>query len=178
VPSDELVGTEFLQLVRFGLRRAEDPLILSSLRVVDALLKTETPCGPDWHRYKGDCYGEKDDSRPYDGTGHGRGWPLLTGERGHYELAAERDPLPFLAAMTGMASSGGMLPEQVWDAEPIPSRRSGAGTAKRLGDAARLGTCRVNQADGFAPSRTAARPAARGLATLPGRRPAGRHTFW
>ena len=60
---------------------------------------------------------------PYDGTGRGRGWPLLTGERGHYELVAGRDPLPYLEAMTGMASPGGMLPEQVWDADPIPSRR-------------------------------------------------------
>jgi glucoamylase len=123
VPGDELVGTEFLQLVRFGLRSPGDPLILDSIRVADALLKTETPCGPVWHRYNGDGYGEHDDGSPYDGTGHGRGWPLLTGERGHYELAAGRDPLPFLATMTAMASPGGMLPEQVWDADPIPSRR-------------------------------------------------------
>ena len=57
----------------------------------------------------------------------GRGWPLLTGERGHYELAAGRDPLPFLEAMARMASPGGMLPEQVWDADPIPSRRLAPG---------------------------------------------------
>src|SRR5271166_114473 len=123
VPADELVGTEFLQLVRFGLRRADDPLILDSIRVADALLRTDTPCGPVWHRYNGDGYGEHDDGSPYDGTGRGRAWPLLTGERGHYELAAGRDPLPYLEAMSRMASPGGMLPEQVWDAEPIPSRR-------------------------------------------------------
>jgi glucoamylase len=46
VPGDELVSTEFLQLVRFGLRSADDPLILDSVRVADALLKTATPCGP------------------------------------------------------------------------------------------------------------------------------------
>jgi hypothetical protein len=103
VPSDELVGTEFLQVVRFGLRSPDDPLILDSIRVVDALLETETPCGPVWHRYNGDGYGEHDDGSPYDGTGGGRGWPLLTGERGHYELAASRDSLPFLDAMTTMA---------------------------------------------------------------------------
>jgi glucoamylase len=51
IPGDELVGTEFLQLVRFGLRRADDPLILDSIRVADALLKTDTPSGPVWHRY-------------------------------------------------------------------------------------------------------------------------------
>jgi glucoamylase len=123
VPAEEAIGTEFLQLVRFGLRGAEDPLILDSIRVADALLKTDTPSGPVWHRYNGDGYGEHDDGSAYDGTGRGRGWPLLTGERGHYELAAGRDPLPYLEAMTAMASPGGMLPEQVWDADPIPSRR-------------------------------------------------------
>jgi glucoamylase len=123
IPSDEEIGTEFLQLVRFGLRMPDDPLILDSIRVADALLKTDTPCGPVWHRYNGDGYGEHDDGRAYDGDGRGRGWPLLTGERGHYELVAGRDPLPYLEAMAAMASPGGMLPEQVWDADPIPSRR-------------------------------------------------------
>ncbi len=127
VRADELVGTEFLQLVRFGLRRADDPLILDSIRVADALLKTETPSGPVWHRYNGDGYGEHDDGSPYDGAGRGRGWPLLTGERGHYELVAGRDPLPYLEAMCRMASPGGMLPEQVWDTDPIPSRRLSPG---------------------------------------------------
>jgi glucoamylase len=123
VPADDAIGTEFLQLVRFGLRNAEDPLILASIRVADALLKTETPCGPVWHRYNGDGYGEHDDGSAYDGTGRGRGWPLLTGERGHYEVAAGRDPWPYLEAMSAMASPGGMLPEQLWDADPIPGRR-------------------------------------------------------
>jgi glucoamylase len=79
VPAEEAIGTEFLQLVRFGLRGAEDPLILDSIRVADALLKTDTPSGPVWHRYNGDGYGEHDDGSAYDGTGRGRGWPLLTG---------------------------------------------------------------------------------------------------
>ncbi len=127
VRADELVGTEFLQLVRFGLRRPDDPLILASIRVADALLETETPSGPVWHRYNCDGYGEHDDGSPYDGTGRGRGWPLLTGERGHYELVAGRDPLSLLEAMCRMTSPGGMLPEQVWDADPIPSRRLAPG---------------------------------------------------
>jgi glucoamylase len=125
--TDEEVGTEFLQLVRFGLRRPDDPLILGSIKVADALLKTDTPAGPVWHRYNGDGYGEHHDGRAFDGTGRGRGWPLLTGERGHYELCAGRDPLPYLEAMVAMASPGGMLPEQVWDADPIPQRRLAPG---------------------------------------------------
>src|SRR4029077_1527759 len=86
VPGDTVIGTDFLALVRFGLRRADDPRILSSLVVADALLRSETPNGPVWHRYNGDGYGEHADGRAYDGAGIGRGWPLLAGERGHYEL--------------------------------------------------------------------------------------------
>ena len=123
LPGDEQIGTEFLQLVRFGLRGTDDPTILASLRITDALLKTDTPNGPVWHRYRGDGYGEHADGRAYDGTGIGRGWPLLTGERGHYELVPGNDPLPYLEAMAAMASPGGMIPEQVWDADPIPARR-------------------------------------------------------
>lgn len=119
-PAEEQIGTDFLQLVRFGLRRPDDPLVLGTLRVVDALLRTETPAGPVWHRYSGDGYGEHADGSPFDGTGIGRGWPLLTGERGHYELAAGRNPVPYLQAMCRMATPLGMLPEQVWDAEPEP----------------------------------------------------------
>jgi glucoamylase len=120
LPVSEQVGVDFLQLVRFGLRRADDPLILATVRVADALLKVDTPSGPSWHRYNGDGYGEHEDGSAYDGTGRGRAWPLLTGERGHYEIAAGRDPLPLIEAMVRMSSAGGMLPEQIWDAAPIP----------------------------------------------------------
>ncbi len=126
---DQQIGTEFLQLVRFGLRRADDPLILGSLKLADALLRTDTPNGPVWHRYIGDGYGEHSDGRAFDGTGIGRGWPLLTGERGHYEIEAGNDPLPYLAAIAAMASPGGMIPEQVWDAEAIPERGLSPGRA-------------------------------------------------
>ena len=178
VPGDELVGTEFLQLVRFGLRSPGDPLILDSIRVADALLKTDTPCGPVWHRYNGDGYGEHDDGSPYDGTGRGRGWPLLTGERGHYELAAGHDPLPFLAAMTAMASPGGMLPEQVWDADPIPSRRLEPG--RPTGSAMPLVWAHAEFIK-LMISRHLGHPVDRPRAVwrrYQGRRPAIRHAFW
>jgi glucoamylase len=122
-PAAHQVSTDFLQLVRYGLRSADDRLIRDSLIVVDRLLKVVTPAGPAWRRYNGDGYGEYEDGRPYDGAGCGRPWPLLTGERGHYELIAGRDPLPYLEAMAAMASPGGMLPEQVWDQTPIAERR-------------------------------------------------------
>jgi glucoamylase len=95
-------------------------MVLASVPVADALLKTDTPCGRVWPPLQRRRYGEHDDGSAYDGIGSG---PLLTGERGHYELAAGRDPLSYLEAMIAMASPGGMLPEQVWDADPIPSRR-------------------------------------------------------
>ncbi|WP_049871027.1 glycoside hydrolase family 15 protein [Sideroxydans lithotrophicus] len=118
----EQVGIDFLQLVRFGLRQAHDPLIVDSLRVIDELLKVVTPSGPSWHRYNGDGYGEHNDGEPFDGVGQGRAWPLLTGERGHYELAAGKDPLFYLEAMVAMSGNGGMIPEQVWDSDPIPAK--------------------------------------------------------
>ena len=122
LPAAAQFGVDFLQLVRFGLRRADDPLILGSVRLADAVLKVDTPYGPCWRRYHDDGYGEHDDGSAYDGTGRGRAWPLLTGERGHYEIALGKDPLPLLETMARMASPGGMLPEQVWDAPPIPRR--------------------------------------------------------
>lgn len=123
LPAEEQIGTDFLQLVRYGLRSPDDPFMLGSLKVADRLLKAETPNGPVWHRYNGDGYGEKEDGSPFDGTGRGRGWPLLTGERGHYALLAGEDPLPCLEAMAAMTGVGGLIPEQVWDVEPLPARR-------------------------------------------------------
>ncbi len=123
VQVDEEISTDFLQLVRFGLRSPNDALIRDSVTVIDALLKVDTPNGTAWHRYNGDGYGEHADGRPFDGTGRGRAWPLLTGERGHYELAAGNDSAPYLRAMAAMTGPGGMMPEQVWDSAALPERR-------------------------------------------------------
>jgi len=119
-----LVSLDALAFVRFGLRAADDPRIVSTLKVIDATLKVDTPLGPAWHRYEGDGYGEHADGRPFDGTGVGRAWPLLTGERAHYELAAGRkDVADGLAlALERFAGESGLLPEQVWDTADIPER--------------------------------------------------------
>jgi glucoamylase len=119
-PAKEVVDAGFLELVRHGIRRAGDPIIVDSLKVIDAVLKLETPFGPCWRRYNHDGYGQRDDGGPFVGWGHGRAWPLLTGERGHYELAAGHDAKPFLRAMEGFATSTGLLPEQAWDAPDLP----------------------------------------------------------
>ena len=119
-PAKEIVDAGFLELVRYGIRRPDDPVIVNSLRVVDAVLKVETPSGPSWHRYNNDGYGQRDDGGPFVGSGRGRAWPLLTGERGHYELAAGRDVTLFIRAMEGFASATGLLTEQVWDEPDRP----------------------------------------------------------
>ncbi len=116
----EIVDPGFLELVRYGIRSPHDPLIVDSLKVVDAVLKVHTPYGPCWRRYNHDGYGQKHDGGPYCGWGQGRAWPLLTGERAHYELAAGNDVRQFLAAMEQFTSAGGMLPEQIWDAPDVP----------------------------------------------------------
>ncbi len=125
----ELVGLEFLALVRHGLRDAHDPRIVDSVRMVDAILRRELEAGPYFYRYQRDGYGEHADGAPFDGRGIGRLWPLLAGERGNYAVAAGEDPAPYLRAMAGSASVGGMIPEQVWDADPIAARRLRAGRA-------------------------------------------------
>nr|BAL55126.1 glycosyl hydrolase [uncultured Acidobacteriota bacterium] len=119
-PAKDIVDAGFLELVRYGIRKPGDPLIEDSLQVVDAVLKVETPFGPCWRRYNHDGYGTRSDGGPFEGWGKGRAWPLLTGERGHYELAAGRDVRRYIRAMEGFASRGGMLPEQVWDEPDRP----------------------------------------------------------
>jgi glucoamylase len=123
-PAAQIVSPDALALVRFGLRSPDDPRIVNTVKVIDALLKVETPAGPVWHRYNGDGYGEHEDGRPFDGTGLGRGWPLLTAERAHYELATGRRTQAEALARTlvAFANEGGLLPEQVWDAGDLPER--------------------------------------------------------
>jgi len=123
----EMVGLEFLALVRYGLRAANDPKIVDTVKVVDQVLRRDLPGGPVYHRYQHDGYGEHDDGTPFDGTGVGRLWPLLAGERGHYAFDAGEDPTPYLSSMVAARSLGGLIPEQVWDAADIPDRRLVAG---------------------------------------------------
>jgi glucoamylase len=123
-PATLMVSLDALAFVRFGLRAPDDPRILSTVKVIDAALKVETPRGPVWHRYQGDGYGEHPDGSPYDGSGVGRAWPLLTGERAHYELAAGRSQVAehLAQAMETLAGDAGLLPEQIWDSADIADR--------------------------------------------------------
>ena len=121
-PARDVVDAGFLELVRYGVRRADHPVMIDSLKVIDHVLKVDAPAGPCWRRYNHDGYGQRHDGGPFLGWGQGRAWPLLTGERAHYELAAGRDVTPYIQALEGFSSQGGMLPEQIWDAPDLPER--------------------------------------------------------
>ncbi|MGE5138525.1 MAG: glycoside hydrolase family 15 protein, partial [Rudaea sp.] len=121
-PAKEVVSGDFLELVRYGIRPANDTLIEDSIRVIDHVLRVETPHGPVWRRYNHDGYGQRPDGGPFLGWGKGRPWPLLTGERGHYELAAGRPVEPYIHTLEAIARRNGLLPEQVWDDPDLPGQ--------------------------------------------------------
>jgi glucoamylase len=132
----EIVDGGFLELVRYGVRQADDPLIVDSLKVVDAVLRRELPQGAGWLRYNWDGYGDAPDGGAFHGWGQGRPWPLLTGERAHYELAAGKDIAGLIASYERFATPGQMLPEQVWDDGDI--REHGLYAGKPAGSATPL----------------------------------------
>jgi glucoamylase len=125
-----VVDPSFLELVRLGVKRPDDPAILNTVGVVDRILGVTTPNGTFWHRFTFDGYGETSSGGPW-GLGkpntfrtHGRAWPLFAGERGEYELAAGRPAEAQLRAMGAAANGGGLISEQVWDRR-APAGRPG-----------------------------------------------------
>ena len=145
----EIVDGGFLELVRYGVRRADDPLIVDTLKVVDAVLKRDLPQGPGWLRYNWDGYGQRADGLGYEGWGQGRVWPLLTGERAHYELAAGNGVIPLIETYEKFADGRP-------DASGASVGRSGhsgtqyaAGAASGFGSAAGVGACGVFKASAF-----------------------------
>lgn len=109
-----IVDQSFLELVRLGVRPPDAPAIVGTLPEVDAAIRVETPVGPSWYRYPFDGYGEP---RPAGQSNEpGQLWPLLTGERGVYAVAAGdlAQAQALLETMERFANQGGMLPEQVF----------------------------------------------------------------
>jgi glucoamylase len=107
VPEDKMLDAGFLEFVRYGVRRADDPAVVASLPELDDESMEDlyrvrygfTFTGvegtfPGWRRYGVDGYGEDvktggnygADGKMAPGQ-RGRVWPIFTGERGHYELA-------------------------------------------------------------------------------------------
>ena len=119
----KMISVDALALVRFGLRAADDPRILNTLKVIDAKLKIDTPSGPCWYRYTNDGYGEDVYGNAFTYKGTGRPWPLLTGERAHYEIAAGHidEAISLLSTIEGFAENF-LLPEQIWDQDDIPEK--------------------------------------------------------
>ena len=122
--ASHIVSPDALALVRFGLRAPDDPRILNTITVIDALLKAKLPQGACWYRYNVDGYGEHADGSPFDGTGIGRPWPLLAGERAHYELAAGNvaGAQELLLSVEHSTNGSRLIPEQVWDSPSIEGR--------------------------------------------------------
>ena len=83
---------------------------------MDSQIKVTTPEGPVWHRYNFDGYGETSSGADYTGSGVGNPWPVLSGERGEYDVAAGNltGAQSLLATLAGAANSGDQIPEQVW----------------------------------------------------------------
>ncbi|GGO72086.1 glycoside hydrolase family 15 protein [Nocardioides deserti] len=121
VDQRRVVDPSFLTLTRLGVLPADDPVVASTLRVVDRELRVETPNGPFWRRFSFDGYGETRSGGQWriteDGSREtlGRAWPLLTGERGEHEVAAGRDGTAYLATIAAAAGAGDVISEQVWD---------------------------------------------------------------
>jgi len=128
------VDNSFLGLVLFGVKPWNDTVVRNSLAVGDEKLAEDTPSGRIWHRFSFDGYGETATGGDWDifqtaaRQTRGRVWPLLTGERGEYELIAGGSADPYLDTIANTANDGLMLPEQVWDDKPPEGEESGKGT--------------------------------------------------
>jgi GH15 family glucan-1,4-alpha-glucosidase len=130
----DVIDAGFLELVRLGIYPADLDVVRNSVREVDDTIRVDAGTAAGFYRYNGDGYGERereDVGAPWsvEAAGKGRLWPLLTGERGEYELLADGDvgdegvvrddlaPEDCLRAIQEFANSGRMIAEQVWDRE-------------------------------------------------------------
>jgi len=120
-----VLDPSFLDLVRLGVIDAADPVVATTLGLIDAELGYDTGNGRFWHRSSFDGYGERADGTQWEPVDPGsretigRGWPLLSGERGEYELALGLDAQQRLDTMARSADDRStFLAEQVWDDRP------------------------------------------------------------
>jgi len=131
----------FLDLVRLGERLPNDSNVSTSLSPSasasdgNSTVQVTMPSGDIYfHRYNHDNYGESNDDcsgfpadtvnvnecRPHDGVNRfGRPWPVLSGERGEYELANGHAATLYLQSMADAANDGYFIPEQIWDRSDV-----------------------------------------------------------
>ncbi len=112
-----VVDAGFLELVRLGVLPTTSPYVTLSLPVVDATISQTINGNQYWFRYNHDGYGETSSGANYTGAGVGRLWPVLSGERGIYNIAVNgaNGGEAALTAMTAAENGSGFIPEQVWD---------------------------------------------------------------
>jgi glucoamylase len=128
----DIVDFGFLDLVRLGERLPNDSNVSLSLSPTaaafdgnSAVQVTMPNSDVYFHRYDHDNYGENNTDctgwrSPHNPDGFfGRLWPVLSGERGEYELANGRSANLYLQSMADAANDGYFLPEQVWDRADI-----------------------------------------------------------
>ena len=115
-----VIDAGFLELVRLGELPASDPTVAASIPVVDATIQNTTASGPGWHRYNGDGYGDHSGTgAPWAPSGQGTGhlWPVLSVERGEYDMVSGGSPsaVSLIPSFSGFASGVGLIPEQAWE---------------------------------------------------------------
>ncbi|TQJ10964.1 glucan 1,4-alpha-glucosidase [Lapillicoccus jejuensis] len=129
-----IIDQGFLELPRLGVLPAGDPDVRASLKVVDQVIRRDTPTGTGFYRYGTDAAGSEDgygdcwtadptdcpvDGQPWPTTGKGSGhlWPVLGGERAEHLLATGNAPAAssLLRTMDRQASGVGLVPEQTWE---------------------------------------------------------------
>lgn len=126
----DVVDLGFLDLVRLGIVAPADGSVATSLAASvtgtdgNSTMRVTMPNGDVYfHRYVHDSYGESDtdcSGWPANGSNqHGRLWPVLSGERGEYEVANGRSGALYLRSMADSTNLGHFVPEQVWDRSDI-----------------------------------------------------------
>jgi glucoamylase len=129
----------FLDLVRLGVVPPDDPNVSTSLSPSasafdgNSSVQVTMPNGDIYfHRYNHDNYGESDsDCTGWPASGpnrYGRLWPVLSGERGEYEIANGRSANVYLQSMADAANDGYFVPEQIWDRSDIACYTAGRPT--------------------------------------------------
>ena len=165
VDQRSVIDAGFLELVRLGILPASDSVIENSVGVVDHVIKRTTSNGPGFYRYGtdptesadgyGDCFQPSLSTCPTTGqpwpttnTGTGHLWPVLSGERGEYDIAGSdrTDASSLLTAIAKMTSGHYLEPEQAWEEPEVKAspfgpirrrRRSASRTVSRPGRRAR-----------------------------------------
>ena len=112
-----VVDQGFLELSRLGVKPAGSTQITNSLAAVDATIRTNiSGVGSYFNRYNHDGYGETSSGGDYTGAGVGRPWPVLSGERGEYDVQVGNtaDAASMLGSMANAANAGYQISEQIW----------------------------------------------------------------